>query len=246
MAYKMDSFRGVKGVEKGMEASCLLPYKLQVVHAIHEQIRSGLISMDRSEGRSMRVFIALDVPDQLRRELCACTGRLSDHLLGRFVPCESYHLTLAFMGELDEGQVDDAVAALNDLSAQSAPAILAPRSWGRSASLSTRFCGWAWSPARSCLFWPNGFARRWQGAACRLIPMNSCPISRLRVMRACFAMRFRISSCRNPSLQPPLDSMQAHWGRTVLHTRSCIIARSTASSGVRRVKAVARASWDIR
>lgn len=130
MAYKKESCRGVKGVEKGMEGSCLLPYKLQVVHAIHEQIRSGLISMDRSEGRSMRVFIALDVPDKLRRELCACTERLSDHLLGRFVPCESYHLTLAFMGELDEGQVDDAVAALNDLAAQAAPAILAPSQLG--------------------------------------------------------------------------------------------------------------------
>ena len=78
----------------------------------------------------MRVFIALDVPDQLRRELCACTDRLSDHLLGRFVPCESYHLTLAFMGELDEGPLDDAVAALNDLAAQSAPAVLAPSQLG--------------------------------------------------------------------------------------------------------------------
>jgi 2'-5' RNA ligase len=54
----------------------------------------------------MRVFVALPLPGNFRKSLCEKTAALrSAHLEFRWTPEENLHVTLAFMGELDEAGV---------------------------------------------------------------------------------------------------------------------------------------------
>ena len=57
----------------------------------------------------MRVFIAIDLPDHVRRELVALENALP---AGRSVPVENLHLTLSFLGDQQELAVEDAHEAL--------------------------------------------------------------------------------------------------------------------------------------
>ena len=51
----------------------------------------------------MRLFIAIELPDDLKREL----GRLKVDIPGaRWVPVDQIHLTLAFLGEVEEAAVE--------------------------------------------------------------------------------------------------------------------------------------------
>jgi 2'-5' RNA ligase len=51
----------------------------------------------------MRLFIAIELPDDLKREL----GRLRVDIPGaRWVPVDQIHLTLAFLGEVEEAAVE--------------------------------------------------------------------------------------------------------------------------------------------
>lgn len=63
----------------------------------------------------MRVFLAIDLPDDIRTELV----RLQEHLpVGRPVPPDNLHLTLSFLGEQSAATCEDAHAALSDLRAK--------------------------------------------------------------------------------------------------------------------------------
>lgn len=56
----------------------------------------------------LRVFIALDLPDALRAELETVSLRLQRRLAGaplRWVAAESMHLTLQFLGDIEQEQV---------------------------------------------------------------------------------------------------------------------------------------------
>lgn len=59
----------------------------------------------------MRTFIALDLPRNFADETAALARALSDHVDGRFMKPESYHLTLAFLGDVDEHDLSLAIAA---------------------------------------------------------------------------------------------------------------------------------------
>ena len=61
---------------------------------------------------SMRVFIALPLPDAFKSALIAGTAgiRASSNDL-RWIPAENIHLTLAFLGELDNAGADLAIEA---------------------------------------------------------------------------------------------------------------------------------------
>lgn len=61
----------------------------------------------------MRLFIALDLPGQVKAALREDAAWLRKYCDGHFTPEENYHLTLAFLGEQPEVRVDDAVAAMD-------------------------------------------------------------------------------------------------------------------------------------
>ncbi|MEJ2023231.1 MAG: RNA 2',3'-cyclic phosphodiesterase [Maritimibacter sp.] len=58
----------------------------------------------------MRAFLALDIPEDLLVPLTRLQAGLS---VGRVVPEENLHLTLAFLGEISEAQARDLAEALS-------------------------------------------------------------------------------------------------------------------------------------
>ena len=60
----------------------------------------------------MRTFIALELPDAFVDQAAGVARSLSEQIPGRFMKRESYHLTLAFIGELDPTGVSAAADAL--------------------------------------------------------------------------------------------------------------------------------------
>lgn len=78
----------------------------------------------------MRAFIALQPPEaflddveDLARELACCCD-------GRFVPRQNYHVTLAFLGEIDEEGARSAMASIDAACAGAGPAALIPTGLG--------------------------------------------------------------------------------------------------------------------
>lgn len=61
----------------------------------------------------MRTFIALKLPDAFVDEAAGMARRLAEQIPGRFMKRESYHLTLAFIGELNPSDVSAAACALD-------------------------------------------------------------------------------------------------------------------------------------
>ncbi|TDB01216.1 RNA 2',3'-cyclic phosphodiesterase [Halomonas marinisediminis] len=53
----------------------------------------------------MRLFLALEPPDDLRERLATLADLAQTHCGGRRVPDASLHLTLAFLGEVDEARL---------------------------------------------------------------------------------------------------------------------------------------------
>jgi RNA 2',3'-cyclic 3'-phosphodiesterase len=62
----------------------------------------------------LRLFVALDPPDALRGALAAVQGDLT---VGRRLDPDSFHLTLAFLGEVDPDTAEEVHVALEVLSA---------------------------------------------------------------------------------------------------------------------------------
>ena len=94
----------------------------------------------------MRAFIALELPADFADDTAAAARRLSASLEGRFLDRSTYHLTLAFLGDIDDAEASRAMDALDVACAGSA----APP---------TRRSGWAWRPTRPFRPWPNVFAK---------------------------------------------------------------------------------------
>lgn len=62
----------------------------------------------------MRTFIALEMPGEFVDAATAMTRSLERAVDGRFVPAQNYHLTLAFLDEVDEAEARAAIAAMDD------------------------------------------------------------------------------------------------------------------------------------
>ena len=61
----------------------------------------------------MRTFIALDLPPDFADDAAALARRLSASMEGRFLKRDTYHLTLAFLGELPGSRLADIEAAMS-------------------------------------------------------------------------------------------------------------------------------------
>lgn len=62
----------------------------------------------------MRLFVAADLPVQVREALCETSAALREALRGRYVAPDSFHVTLAFLGEVPGAQLGDAIAAVEE------------------------------------------------------------------------------------------------------------------------------------
>ena len=62
----------------------------------------------------MRLFVAAELPEVLLDALSETSALLRGQVRGRYVAPDSFHLTLAFLGEVPLSQVPDAAAALDE------------------------------------------------------------------------------------------------------------------------------------
>ena len=62
----------------------------------------------------MRCFIAIDLPQEAKKELAAIQKKLPEAKMN-LVALDNIHLTLKFLGELNEKQVDGVIGALKSL-----------------------------------------------------------------------------------------------------------------------------------
>ena len=65
-----------------------------------------------TEAVDVRLFVAAEVPVELREALAETSAALRGCVRGRFVGADSLHVTLAFLGEVAGARVEDASAAL--------------------------------------------------------------------------------------------------------------------------------------
>lgn len=79
----------------------------------------------------MRTFIALELPTDFADDVAAMARRLSASLEGRFLDRSTYHLTLAFLGDIDDAEAARAMDALDAACADAAPVPLAPDGLGK-------------------------------------------------------------------------------------------------------------------
>ncbi|MEE0705001.1 MAG: RNA 2',3'-cyclic phosphodiesterase [Adlercreutzia sp.] len=62
----------------------------------------------------MRTFIALDLPTEFADDVAALGRLLSAVMDGRFLARDTYHLTLAFLGDIDDAETARAMDALDE------------------------------------------------------------------------------------------------------------------------------------
>lgn len=79
----------------------------------------------------MRAFIALELPADFADDVAAMARRLSASLDGRFLDRSTYHLTLAFLGDIDDAEASRAMDALDAACAGSTSVSLASDSLGK-------------------------------------------------------------------------------------------------------------------
>jgi 2'-5' RNA ligase len=65
----------------------------------------------------MRLFIGISIGDEAREALWTATARMRKISDGRYAERDMYHITLAFLGELEEGRVDKIKSAMDDVAA---------------------------------------------------------------------------------------------------------------------------------
>ena len=78
----------------------------------------------------MRAFVALELPEAFADEVAALARGLAAVCEGRFVAEGNHHLTLAFLGEVDEAGARSAMDALDAACAGLGPVALAARGLG--------------------------------------------------------------------------------------------------------------------
>lgn len=79
----------------------------------------------------MRTFIALELPVEFADSIAAMSRSLSSVLEGRFLDRRTYHLTLAFIGEINDTDVSRAMSAMDDACNGISPITLSPDGIGK-------------------------------------------------------------------------------------------------------------------
>lgn len=79
----------------------------------------------------MRAFIALEPPEGFVEDVAAMARMLSAAVEGRFVPRQNYHVTLAFLGDIDEAQARGAMDAIDEACAEAAAVPMRPDGLGK-------------------------------------------------------------------------------------------------------------------
>lgn len=79
----------------------------------------------------MRCFIALELPDAFVHETAAFAKQLSHSIEGRYVPRKNYHITLAFLGDIQDEEISLAHAALEAAACRCDPFVLKANSIGK-------------------------------------------------------------------------------------------------------------------
>ena len=79
----------------------------------------------------MRAFIALELPEAYKDDLAALARVLSERVEGRFMKRDTYHLTLAFLGEIGEAEARLAMEAVDAACAGAEPVGLRCEGLGR-------------------------------------------------------------------------------------------------------------------
>ncbi|MEW5806653.1 MAG: RNA 2',3'-cyclic phosphodiesterase [Acidobacteriota bacterium] len=80
----------------------------------------------------MRLFIAIDVPENVKKELLNVLRTLEKIWRGvKWVRPEGIHLTLKFLGEVDESKVESIASALREVAARYQPFCINVSSLGR-------------------------------------------------------------------------------------------------------------------
>lgn len=79
----------------------------------------------------MRAFIALEPPEGFVEDVAAMARVLSAAVKGRFVPRQNYHVTLAFLGDIDEAQAREAMDAMDEACAEAAAVPMRPDGLGK-------------------------------------------------------------------------------------------------------------------
>ncbi len=97
----------------------------------------------------MRTFIALELPADFQDEVAALSRGLRETIKGRFIPRENYHITLAFLGDVGEGDIAGATDALNTATSSTSSIPLYPDGLGKfgKAEDSTLWLGLREEPA---------------------------------------------------------------------------------------------------
>lgn len=74
----------------------------------------------------MRTFIALEIPGWYADDVAAFARQLAARVEGRFLPRDTYHVTLAFLGNTTETQVRTCMDILDDMARLSLEPALEP------------------------------------------------------------------------------------------------------------------------
>jgi len=62
----------------------------------------------------MRLFIAAELPTEMREALSETSALLRESVRGRFVAPDSFHVTIAFLGNVDPWRIDDICDAMDE------------------------------------------------------------------------------------------------------------------------------------
>ena len=66
----------------------------------------------------MRLFIAVDIPKELKQKIIDLQPKLKNYVYGNFVKEENTHITMKFLGEVEDSKVDKIKSLCSEASSE--------------------------------------------------------------------------------------------------------------------------------